>query len=88
MHFDLNSNFGDIRRFPECKKILDDALRDMYYGIGFEQEDESMRRATEAMTNDLPLRAIVSFTDSPKLTREFMQSIIDRCNAVLEADSE
>ena len=87
VHFDLNSNFGDIRRFPECRKILDDALKDMYYGVGFEQEDESMMRTVEAMTNDLPLRAIVSFTDSPKLTREFMQSIIDRCNDVLDAEN-
>lgn len=88
VHFTLNSNFGDIRRFPECKKILEDALKDTYYGIGFEAEDESMKNMAEAMTNDLPLRAIVSFTDSPLLTRELMQSIIDKCNAALEAENE
>ena len=42
-----------------------------------------MRRLNEAMTNELPLRAIVSFSGESSFTRESMQSVVDRLNEIL-----
>ncbi|MBR4622305.1 MAG: glycoside hydrolase family 3 C-terminal domain-containing protein [Ruminococcus sp.] len=86
VHFTINSHFGDLRKYPECGKILDDVLKDTFFGVGFDGDDENMRRVNEAITNEFPLRAIVSFSDSPLLTRELMQSIVDKCNAAVSSE--
>ncbi|MBR6045312.1 MAG: glycoside hydrolase family 3 C-terminal domain-containing protein [Ruminococcus sp.] len=83
VHFDLNSNFGDIRQFPEGREILDELFRNTSATGGFDEDDENMRRVNEAMTNELPLRAIVSFSDDPSFTRENMQKLVDRINELL-----
>lgn len=84
VHFDLNSNFGDIRQFPEGREILDEAFGNKTSATGgFDEDDENMRRLNEAMTNELPLRAIVSFSGESSFTRESMQSVVDRLNEIL-----
>ena len=83
VNFTLNSNFGDIRQFPEGKKLMEEVLRATNAVGGFDEDDEEMRRMNEAMTNELPLRAIVSFTDDPRLTRDYLQGIIDKVNEIL-----
>ena len=83
VNFTLNSNFGDIRQFPEGRKVIEDVLRATNATGGFDEDDEDMKRMNEAMTNELPLRAIVSFSDDPKLTRDYLQGIIDKINEIL-----
>ena len=81
--FTLNSNLGDIRQFPEGRKLLEDMLRNTNATGGFDEDDENMKRVNEAMTNELPLRAIVSFSSDPKLTRDYLQSVVDKVNEIL-----
>ena len=81
--FTLNSNFGDIRQFPEGRQLLEDMLSDTNATGGFDEDDENMKRMNEAMTNELPLRAIVSFSSDPRLTRDFLQNVVDKVNEIL-----
>ena len=85
VHFTLNSNFGDIRQFPEGRKLLDEVFQATTPTGGFDEDDEDMRRVNEAMTNELPLRAIVSFSGDPKLTRDYLQGIVDKINEILNS---
>ena len=82
--FDLNSNLGDISQFPEGRAVLEDLMRKTQVTGGFDDDDEEMRRLSEAMTAELPLRAMVSFSDIPVLTREYMQELIDKINEMME----
>ncbi len=83
VHFTLNSNLGDIRQFPEGRQLLEDVFRATNATGGFDDEDEAMRRMNEVMTNELPLRAIVSFSDDERLTRDYLQGIVDKINELL-----
>lgn len=85
VNFTLNSNLGDIRQFPEGKKLLEDVFRATNATGGFDEDDEDMKRMNDAMTNELPLRAIVSFSADPKLTRDYLQGIVDKINEILNS---
>ena len=80
VHFTLNSNFGDIRQFPEGEEILRELMSGTNSTGGFDEDDENMKRMNEMMNNELPIRAVVSFTDDPRFTRDYLQKIIDRIN--------
>ncbi|MBR1383224.1 MAG: glycoside hydrolase family 3 C-terminal domain-containing protein [Ruminococcus sp.] len=84
VHFNLNSNFGDIMQFPEGREILERSISGADATGGFDEDDENMRRLNEAMTSELPLRAIVSFSGDPRLTRELMQDIVDKLNDAIK----
>ena len=85
INFTLNSSFGDIRQFPEGKKLLEEVLKTANVLGGPEEDSEELKMMYEAMTNELPLRAIVSFSDDPKLTRYYLQSIVDNVNEILNS---
>ena len=85
INFTLNSSFGDIRQFPEGKKLLEEVLKTANVLGGPEEDSEELKMMYEAMTNELPLRAIVSFSDDPKLTRYYLQSIVDKVNEILNS---
>ena len=50
---------------------------------GHDDDDENMKRVSEMMTSELPLRAVVSFSADPRFTREYMKSMIDKLNETL-----
>ena len=82
VHFDLNSNLGDIRQLPEGREMLERFMGGTDAVGGFDEADENMRRVSEAMTNELPIRAAVSFSDDPRITRDRMKEFIDRLNGI------
>jgi len=83
VHFDLNSNLGDIRQLPEGARMLADLFSSTDATGGHDDDDENMKRVSEMMTNELPLRAVVSFSADPRFTREYMKSMIDKLNETL-----
>lgn len=83
VHFTLNSNFGDIRQFPEGAKMLEDVFRAAKAFGSSGEDDESTRKMFEMFTNELPLRAIVSFSDDKRLTRDYLQGIVDKINEII-----
>ena len=80
VHFDLNSHLGDIAQFPEGRAMI----AELYSGgnaVGnFDDDDDNMRRVNEAMMSELPLRAMVSFSPDPLITRERISMFLDRLN--------
>lgn len=80
VHFDLNSHLGDIAQFPEGRAMI----AELYSGgnaVGdFDDDDDNMRRVNEAMMSELPLRAMVSFSPDPLITRERISMLLDRLN--------
>lgn len=83
LHFTLNSTGGDIMAIPEGKRIFKETMG--IVDVGMNNADAAiMGEGTEqmalAMYNDLPIRAIVSFSDNPSVTRDSLQVMIDRLN--------
>lgn len=83
IHFDLNSHLGDIAQFPEGKAMIAELFAGGSVVGEFDDDDENMRRVNEAMMSELPLRALVSFSQEPHITRERIQILLDRVNSAL-----
>ena len=84
----LDNTAGDIRSFKEGEELFRQ-MKGMYdaslngganSGDPGEPGDLMMR----AMANDLPLHAIVSFSDNKEMTRERMQMLLDKLNEILK----
>lgn len=89
VRFTLDNPGGDIRSFPEGEQIFKDMLMDVDptmnggANAGDDGLGENAALMALAMANDLPLHAMVSFTDNAEITRERLQMTVDKLNAVL-----
>ena len=82
----LDNPGGDIRTFPEGEKLYKEMLASVdptMNGGGSDQLGEASALMALAMANDLPIHAMVSFTDNPDITRERLQMMIDKLNELL-----
>lgn len=82
----LDNPGGDVRAFPEGEKLFAEMIKGVdptMNGGGSEQLGEASALMALAMANDLPLHAMVSFTDNPDITRERLQMMVDRLNELL-----
>ncbi len=84
IHFTLDSTGGDISETEEGKQMLDELLKLVFIGAngGADEKSESGLEMLTAMTRDMPLHALVSFTDSPDITREHLKLLIDKLNEI------
>ena len=80
MHFDLDSLGGEVLSFPEGRKIFGEVLKLMSLGFDSSQADDSAQAAAEAMFNDMPLHAMVSFINDERITRELLESMVEKLN--------
>ncbi|WP_028509979.1 glycoside hydrolase family 3 C-terminal domain-containing protein [Ruminococcus sp. NK3A76] len=80
MHFDLDSLGGEVLSFPEGRKIFGEVLKLMSLGFDSSQADDSAQAAAEAMFNDMPLHAMVSFISDERITRELLESMVEKLN--------
>lgn len=86
--YTLNSTGGDIMSTDEGKELFKDFLKDV--SVGFDSDSGTMGEGSEqmalAMYNELPLRAMVSFSDNEKLTREKLKHLVRKLNIILNSD--
>ncbi|MBR6337989.1 MAG: glycosyl hydrolase, partial [Ruminococcus sp.] len=80
MHFDLDSLGGEVMSFPEGREIFKDVLKLMNLGFDASQAGEGAQAAAEAMFNDMPLHAMVSFIQDESVTRELIESKVVELN--------
>lgn len=88
VEYTLNSTGGDIMSAEEGKELFKDFLKDVH--VGFDSDSETMGEGSEqmalAMYNELPLRAMVSFSDNENLTREKLKQLVRKLNIILNSD--
>ncbi|MBR1724218.1 MAG: fibronectin type III-like domain-contianing protein, partial [Ruminococcus sp.] len=91
VRFTLDNPGGDIRQIKEGFELFKDTMKDVAATAngGADQLGESAALMALAMADDLPLHAMVSFTDNPDITRERLQMMIDQLNArMIELDMQ
>lgn len=81
--FTLNSTFGDILTVPEGRKMFHELVARA--NLGGDDSDPALmgdgsEQMAESMLKDLPVRAIVSFSEVPGITRFDLQNMIDKLN--------
>ena len=85
MHFDLDSLGGEVMSFPDGKRIFGEVLKLVNMGFDAAQADENAEMAAQAMFNDMPLHAMVSFVNDERITRELIENMVKDLNkAALE----
>ncbi len=85
MHFTLDSLGGEVMSFPEGRKIFGEVLKLVNMGFDAAQADENAQMAAQAMFNDMPLHAMVSFVNDERITRELIENmVIDLNKAAIE----
>ncbi|MCR5143481.1 MAG: glycoside hydrolase family 3 C-terminal domain-containing protein [Ruminococcus sp.] len=91
VRFTLDNPGGDIKKIEEGFAIFKDMLSDVAATTngGADQMGDAGALMALAVAEDLPLHAMISFTDNPDITRERLQMMIDQLNArMLELDIE
>ena len=88
VEYTLNSTGGDIMSTETGKELFREFLKEV--NVGFDRDsglmgEGSMQTAME-MFNELPLRAMVSFSDNKSLTREKLSQLVKRLNIILNSD--
>lgn len=83
VHYTLNSTGGDVMSSPEGKEIFKEAMG--IVNVGVDDSDgaimgEGSEQMALAMYNDLPIRAMVSFSNDPKINRDSLQAMVDKLN--------
>lgn len=87
VEYTLNSTGGDVMSTETGKELFKEFLKDVNGGINSGSDtSESDERMTLAMYNELPLRAMVSFSDNENLTREKLSQLVRRLNIVINSD--
>ncbi len=82
----LDNTDGDIRSFKEGDEMFRQMLGMFNAALnGGADANEEGDLMMLAMANDMPLHAMVSFSDNPELTRERLQMMVDNLNAILNA---
>ena len=85
MHFTLDSLGGEVMSFPEGRKIFGEVLKLVNMGFDAAQADENAQMAAQAMFNDMPLHAMVSFVNDERITRELIENmVVDLNKAAIE----
>lgn len=86
--FTLDNPCGDVRAYPEGAKLFADMLAEVNAAANGGADDlgESSAQMALAVADDLPLHAMISFTDSPDITRERLQMMVYKLNAILNSD--
>lgn len=83
VHYTLNSTGGDVMASPEGKEIFKEAMGIVDIGVNGSDGaimGEGSEQMALAMYNDLPIRAIVSFSEDPNINRDTLQAMIDKLN--------
>lgn len=87
VEYTLNSTGGDVMSTETGKELFKEFLKDANAGINSGSDtSESDEQMTLAMYNELPLRAMVSFSDNENLTREKLSQLVRRLNIVINSD--
>lgn len=83
--YTLDNTGGDIMAVPQGKELFEGMIRDVFADAngGADGQDETAMLMALAIANDMPLHAMVSFTFNPDITREKLQMMLDKLNAVL-----
>ena len=83
----LDNTGGDIRSFKEGEQLFMQMLgmfdASLNGGANAMNDGEPGDLMALAMANDLPLHAMVSFSDNKEMTRERMQMMVDKLNELL-----
>ena len=89
VEYTLNSTGGDVMSTEVGKELFKEFLKDI--NVGFDSDSGAMGEGSEqmalAMYNELPLRAMVSFSDNENLTREKLGQLVRRLNIILNSDN-
>ena len=84
----LDNTGGDVRNFKEGEQIFMQMLG-MFGATLNGGASDAMGEPGDlmalAMANDLPLHAMVSFSDNAEMTRERMQMMVDKLNELLNS---
>ena len=84
VHLTINSTIGDIVSIPQGRKKLESIAGKVSAEISSAQTDQTMGAAAqqmvEAMMWEMPIRAILSFTSKPIMTREELEAMINELN--------
>ena len=84
VHLTVNSTIGDIVSIPQGRKRLESITGKVNAEMSSAQTDQTMGAAAqqmvEAMMWEMPIRAILSFTSKPIMTREELEAMIDELN--------
>ncbi len=89
LRFTLDNPGGDIRSIPDGVQVFEDMLAgvDPTMNGGANAGDDGLGSNSAlmalAMAEDLPLHAMISFTDNEEITRERLQMTVDKLNAIL-----
>lgn len=83
--YTLDNTGGDIMAIPQGKELFEGMVKNVFADAngGADGQDETAMLMALAIANDMPLHAMVSFTDNPDITREKLQMMLDQLNAVL-----
>ena len=88
VEYTLNSTGGDIMSTETGKELFREFLKEV--NVGFDRDSGLMGEGSEqtamGMFNELPLRAMVSFSDNKSLTRERLSQLVKRLNIILNSD--
>ena len=84
VHLTVNSTIGDIVSIPQGRKRIESIAGKVSADMSSAQTDQTMGAAAqqmvEAMMWEMPIRAILSFTSKPIMTREELEAMIDELN--------
>ncbi len=83
VEYTLNSTGGDIMSTEMGKELFKEFLKEVNVGIN---SDSDKREGELSMYNELPLRAIVSFSDNANITREKLSQFVKRLNIMINSD--
>ncbi len=88
VEYTLNSTGGDVMSTDIGKELFKEFLKDV--NVGFEGGPEPIGEMSEqmslAMYNELPLRAMVSFSNNENITREKLSQFVKKLNIILNSD--
>lgn len=87
VEYTLNSTGGDVMSTETGKELFKEFLKDINAGINSDSDtSKSDEQMALAMYNELPLRAMVSFSDNENLTREKLNQLVRKLNIVLNSN--
>ena len=83
VEYTLNSTGGDVMSTEMGKELFKEFLKEVNAGIN---SDSDKSEGELSMYNELPLRAIVSFSDNENITREKLSQFVKRLNIMINSD--
>ncbi len=83
VEYTLNSTGGDVMSTEMGKELFKEFLKEVNAGInsGSDKSEGEL-----SMYNELPLRAMVSFSDNANITREKLSQFVKRLNIMINSD--